>query len=79
MQLFLQLCVYVSVQERGEGKNKNPTKTGTAGEGGLLSKNGITEATNSVDLQGTLNHFDGNHFVLQIQRDTREKLAPGEA
>lgn len=48
-----------------KGENKNLTKTETAGEGGKLSNNGTAEATNSLDLQETLNHLDRNHFVLQ--------------
>lgn len=63
VQLLLQFCGYVSVQ--GEGEGKKSTKTETAGEGSQLSNNGITEAANSLDLQGTLNYLDSNHSVLQ--------------
>lgn len=54
----------------GEGGKKNPAKT--AGEGGQLSNKGIAEATNSLDLQGTLNHLDSNHFCAAKYRETLE-------
>lgn len=63
VQLLLQFCGYVSVKGGGEGKKS--TKSETTGEGGQLSNNGITEAANSLDLQGTLNHLDSNYSVLQ--------------
>lgn len=63
VQLLLQFCEYMSVQGGGEGGKS--TITETAGEGGQLSDNGIAEAANSLDLQGTLNHLDSNHSVLQ--------------
>lgn len=40
--------------------------TETAGEGGdQLSKKGIAEATNTLDLQGTINYSDRNPLGLQ--------------
>lgn len=68
------MCVHLCKKKGGK---KTPQKQ-TAGEGGRLSSKGIAEATNSLDLQGTLNHLDSNHFVLQ-NTETGENGAPGEA
>ena len=63
VHLLSQLCVLCVCKK--EKKGKKPTKTETAGEGSQLSNKGIAEATNRLDPQGTLNHLESNHFVLQ--------------